>query len=130
MIVSANSTLDLLSSASVPWTASLRFLSAVCDSCEYTQDTDYLSFNSLPHPTPPPPPLGNFSWLIFFKIKFFEKFFQEYHQSVKQFAEVQISFQFNWVFTPLDFYELLFSKINCLKIFFNPLRFLKLLIYK
>ena len=45
-------------------------------------------------------------------------------------AEVQISFQFNWVFTPLDFYKLLFSKNNCLKIFFYPLRFLKLLIYK
>ena len=36
-------------------------------------------------------------------------------------SEVQISFQFNWVFTPLDFYELLFSKNNCLKIFFLPL---------
>ena len=35
-------------------------------------------------------------------------------------SEVQISFQFNWVFTPLDFYELLFSKNNCLKIFFLP----------
>ena len=42
-----------------------------------------------------------------------------------------MSFQFNWVFTPQDFYELLFSKNNCLKIlFFTPLRFLKLLIYK
>ena len=35
-------------------------------------------------------------------------------------TEVQISFQFNWVFTPLDFCELLFSKNNCLNIFFLP----------
>ena len=33
--------------------------------------------------------------------------------------EVQLSIQFNWVFTPLEFYELLFSKNNCLKIFFH-----------
>ena len=44
-------------------------------------------------------------------------------------TEVQISFQFNWVFTPLDFHELLFFQKQLLKNIIYPLRFLKLLIY-
>ena len=40
---------------------------------------------------------------------------------LKTIPEVQISFQVNWVFTPLDFYQLFFfPKNNCLKIVFYP----------
>ena len=40
--------------------------------------------------------------------------------SDKHFPEVQISFQFNWIFTPLDFYQLLFFKDNLLRNIFYP----------
>ena len=42
------------------------------------------------------------------------------YKGLKLVTEVQISFQFNWLFTPLAFYIIFFFKTNCLKIFFYP----------